>query len=62
MDSTPKISVIMPSLNVGDYMEECISSVLRQTFNDIEVICVDAGSTDKTLDIIKSYQKKDKRI
>lgn len=62
MDSTPKISVIMPSLNVGDYMEECLSSVLKQTIDDIEVICVDAGSTDKTLDIIKNHQKKDNRI
>ena len=52
----------MPSLNVGDYMEECLSSVLKQTFKDIEVICVDAGSTDKTLDIIKSHQRKDERI
>lgn len=41
----PKISVIMPSLNVGDYMEQCLSSVLSQSLNDIEVICVDAGST-----------------
>lgn len=62
MNLTPKISVIMPSLNVEDYMEECLSSVLNQTFKDIEVICVDAGSTDKTLDIIKKYQKKDERI
>ncbi len=62
MNPTPKISVIMPSLNVEDYMEECLTSVLNQTFEDIEVICVDAGSTDKTLDIIKKYQEKDERI
>lgn len=62
MNPTPKISVIMPSLNVEDYMEECLTSVLNQTFRDIEVICVDAGSTDKTLDIIKKYQEKDERI
>lgn len=62
MNVTPKISVIMPSLNVEDYMGECLSSVLNQTFKEIEVICVDAGSTDKTLDIIKEYQKKDDRI
>lgn len=58
----PKISVIMPSLNVGDYMEQCLSSVLSQSLNDIEVICVDAGSTDQTLDIIKKHQVNDKRI
>ena len=58
----PKISVIMPSLNVGDYMEQCLSSVLSQSLKDIEVICVDAGSTDQTLDIIKKHQVSDKRI
>ena len=60
--SKPKISVIMPSLNVGDYMEQCLSSVLNQSLKDIEVICVDAGSTDQTLNIIKKYQKDDSRI
>lgn len=58
----PKISVIMPSLNVGDYMEECLSSVLNQTFENIEIICVDAGSTDDTLDIIQRHKKEDNRI
>lgn len=58
----PKISVIMPSLNVGDYMEQCLSSVLNQSLKEIEVICVDAGSTDQTLDIIKNHQKNDDRI
>ena len=52
----------MPSLNVGDYMEQCLSSVLNQSLKDIEVICVDAGSTDQTLDIIKKHQKNDSRI
>lgn len=52
----------MPSLNVGDYMEECLSSVLNQSFKDIEVICVDAGSTDGTLEIIKKLQENDERI
>lgn len=58
----PKISVIMPSLNVEEYMEECLTSVLNQTFNDIEIICVDAGSTDDTLKIIKEHKKEDNRI
>lgn len=58
----PKISVIMPSLNVEDYMEQCLSSVLNQSLKEIEVICVDAGSTDQTLDIIKKHQKNDSRI
>ena len=62
MDTIPKISVIMPSLNVGPYMEECLSSVLNQSFDNIEVICVDAGSTDDTLRIIKNHKKTDNRI
>lgn len=62
MNTSPTISVIMPSLNVEDYMEECLKSVLNQSFKDIEVICIDAGSTDKTLDIIKKCQEDDDRI
>lgn len=62
MDSKPKISVIMPSLNVGDYMDQCLTSVLEQSLSDIEVFCVDAGSTDDTLEIIKKHQKEDSRI
>ncbi|MCI5867254.1 MAG: glycosyltransferase [Methanosphaera sp.] len=60
--SEPKISVIMPSLNVGDYMDQCILSVINQTLDDIEIICIDAGSTDGTIEIINKYAKKDPRI
>lgn len=58
----PKVSVIMPSLNVASYMRECIESVINQTLKDIEIICVDAGSTDGTLEILKEYKNKDSRI
>lgn len=57
-----KITVIMPSYNVASYISECIESVIAQTFNDIEILCIDAGSTDGTLDIIREYEKKDNRI
>lgn len=57
-----KVSLILPSLNVARYMEECIQSVIRQTLEDIEIICVDAGSTDGTLDIIRKYAAQDERI
>lgn len=60
--SNPKISVVMPSLNVHDYIGVCLESVINQTFKDIEIICVDAGSTDGTLEIIEEYAKKDSRI
>ena len=57
-----KISVIMPSLNVSKYIKQCLQSVLNQTLEDIEIICVDGGSTDGTLDIIQQYVKKDNRV
>jgi len=57
-----KITVIMPSYNVASYIRECIQSVVNQTLKDIEILCVDAGSTDGTLDILKEYEKRDKRI
>lgn len=61
-DNKMKISVIIPMYNSEKYLEECISSVIMQTLKDIEIICVDAGSTDKTVDIILNYQKRDSRI
>lgn len=56
------VSIIMPSLNVVNYIEESITSVLNQTLTNIEVICVDAGSTDGTLEIIKRLSTCDNRI
>ena len=58
----PKISIIMPALNVGAYIRECLHSVIEQTLEDIEIIVVDAGSTDGTLEIIKEFALVDKRI
>ena len=58
----PKVSVIMPSLNVVQYIQECMESVVRQTLSDIEIICVDAGSTDGTLEILQEFAKKDQRM
>ena len=57
-----KVSLILPSLNVANYMEECLQSVISQTLKDIEFICVDAGSTDGTLEIIQQYALRDARI
>ena len=58
----PKVSVIMPSLNVKPYIKQCIESVINQTLNDIEIICVDSGSDDGTLEILEEYAGKDSRI
>jgi len=57
-----KVSVILPSLNVAQYIDECLRSVTAQTLREIEIICVDAGSTDGTLDIIRSYAQRDSRV
>ena len=50
-----KISVIIPVYNVEDYLRECLDSVINQTLDDIEIICVNDGSTDGSLDILNSY-------
>lgn len=57
-----KISVIMPVYNVEKYIGECLNSILTQTLEDIEVICVDDGSTDNSLEILNAYAAKDSRI
>lgn len=62
MKKAPAVSVIMPSLNVGEYIQECLESVVAQTLREIEILCVDAGSTDGTLEIIESFAAKDPRI
>lgn len=56
------VSVIMPSLNVADYIEKCILSAVNQTLKEIEIICIDAGSTDGTAEIIEKYTQQDNRI
>lgn len=58
----PKVSVILPSLNVAKYIEECMDSVICQSLYGLEILCVDAGSTDGTREILDSYAQKDPRI
>ena len=58
----PKISIIMPTLNVKNYIVECLDSVVNQTLEDIEIIIVDAGSTDGTLEILNEYDENNDRI
>ncbi len=57
-----KVSVILPSLNVAAYIQECLESVLAQTMEEIEILCIDAGSTDGTLEIIEGYAARDSRV
>ena len=57
-----KISVVMPVYNAEKYLSRAIRDVLNQTLSDIELICVDDGSTDNSTDIINSFVKKDSRV
>ncbi len=57
-----KISVIIPVYNTEQYLEECLDSVLKQTLKEIEVICIDDGSSDNSAEILKRYAAKDNRI
>ena len=58
----PKVSIVVPTYNVEDYLCECIDSLIHQTLKDIEIICVDDGSTDRSPEILRRYAEKDKRI
>ena len=58
----PKVSVIIPIYNVQNYLPLCIESIIYQTLKEIEIICVNDGSTDDSLLIILKYSKKDNRI
>ena len=53
----PLISVIIPVYNVEKYISECLESILNQTYKNIEIICVNDGSTDNSLEIIKQFKK-----
>ena len=62
MSSQPKVSVIIPVYNMEKYLRECLDSVVNQTLKDIEIICVDDGSTDGSLAILEENRKRDARI
>lgn len=58
----PKVSVIIPVYNAENYLAECLDSVISQTFQDIEIICIDDASTDHSMDILQEFARKDARI
>ena len=58
----PKVSIIVPIYNVEKYLRECLDSLINQTLKDIEIICVNDGSTDSSLKILEEYAIKDNRI
>ena len=60
--SSPLVSVLVPICNVERYVDQCLESARMQTLKDIEVICINDGSTDGSLDIINSYVDRDPRF
>ncbi len=61
-ESKIKVSIIIPIYNGEKYLEECLNSLINQTLKDIEIICIDDYSNDKSLKILKDFQENDKRI
>ena len=59
---TPIVSVILPCYNGEKYLRQCVDSILSQTMADLELICVDDGSTDGTLEILRAYEAADGRV
>lgn len=56
------ISVIVPVYNVEEFLPRCLDSIINNTFQDLEIICIDDGSTDRSLEILHYYREQDKRI
>jgi glycosyltransferase involved in cell wall biosynthesis len=56
------ISIIIPIYNTQKYISKCLDALIAQTFKDIEILCIDDGSTDNSLNILQEYEKKDGRI
>lgn len=57
-----KVSVIVPIYNVQEYIDECLQSIINQTYGNLEVICIDDGSSDMSGDIVDKYAQEDRRI
>lgn len=60
--SAPKVSIVIPCYNVEKYLHQCLDSVVNQTLQELEIICVNDGSKDSTLSIIEEYASRDERI
>jgi len=57
-----KISVIIPVYNTSKYLKRCLDSIINQTYVNLEIICINDGSKDNSLEILNQYKKKDDRI
>ena len=58
----PRVSVIIPVFNVEAYLRECLDSIIGQSLKEIEIICVNDGSLDASLDILEEYRNRDSRV
>lgn len=58
----PKVSIVVPVFNVEKYLKECLESIINQSLKEIEIICVNDGSTDSSLKILKEYFERDSRV
>lgn len=61
-DFQPMVSVIMPVYNVEKYLEQCLQTLCAQSLHEIEIICIDDGSVDNSMQILQAYASQDKRI
>ena len=61
-NNNPLVSILVPVYNVELYLRQCLDSLITQTLTDIEIICVNDGSTDGSLDILNDYASTDNRI
>ena len=62
IDKIPEISIIVPVYNAEKYLEKCLDSLIGQTFENIEILCVNDGSTDNSPAILHRYAKMDPRV
>ena len=62
MKNQPKVTIIVPVYNVEEYLVKCLDSLVNQTLKEIEIICINDGSTDNSLEILNTYTQKDKRV
>ena len=58
----PIISIIVPVYNTSSYLDKCLESLVNQTFNNIEIICINDASTDNSLSILQKWSRKDRRV
>ena len=62
MEQTPRVSIVVPVYNVERYLRQCLDSLVNQTYQNVEIICVDDGSTDASSEILTEYALKNSRV